>query len=55
MIEFLFDKLSQIKYNYLTNDISYEDRWKVLYLFFFGYLTVADKEEYKKKKYQKYE
>ncbi|KAG4083276.1 hypothetical protein H8356DRAFT_1382030 [Neocallimastix lanati (nom. inval.)] len=28
MIEFLFDKLSQIKYNYLTNDISYEDRWK---------------------------
>jgi len=28
MIEFLFDKLSQIKYNYLKNDISFEDRSK---------------------------
>ncbi|KAG4082345.1 hypothetical protein H8356DRAFT_1437809 [Neocallimastix lanati (nom. inval.)] len=39
------DKYSPIEYNYLKKDNSYKDIWKVL--FFSGYLTEADEEEYK--------
>ncbi|KAG4105826.1 hypothetical protein H8356DRAFT_1286807 [Neocallimastix lanati (nom. inval.)] len=44
-IDLSFDNYSPIEYNYLKKDNSYKDIWKVL--FFSGYLTVADEEEYK--------
>jgi hypothetical protein len=45
IVELSFDKYSQIEYNYLRIDISYKDIWRVL--LFYGYLKVADEEEYK--------
>jgi len=45
IVDLSFDYYSPIEYNYLKKDNSYKDIWKVL--FFSGYLTVADEEEYK--------
>ncbi|KAG4083522.1 hypothetical protein H8356DRAFT_1299323 [Neocallimastix lanati (nom. inval.)] len=45
IVDLSFDKYSPIEYNYLKKDNSYKDIWKVL--FFSGYLTEADEEEYK--------
>ncbi|KAL6625983.1 hypothetical protein U3516DRAFT_891001, partial [Neocallimastix sp. 'constans'] len=45
IVDLSFDNYSPIEYNYLKKDNSYKDIWKVL--FFSGYLTVADEEEYK--------
>ena len=45
IVDLSFDYYSPIEYDYLKKDNSYNDIWKVL--FFSGYLTVADEEEYK--------
>ena len=45
IVDLSFDYYSPIEYNYLKKDNSYKDIWKVL--FFSGYLTEADEEEYK--------